>query len=93
MSVTINPVFPVVAAQPVAAVALQPGTVINAQVLQQLDSNLVRIAIANLTLEVLTEVPLQSGQALQLAVSRPASDRVAKWRCVRDCGGWRSAGR
>ena len=70
MSVTINPVFPVVAAQPVAAVALQSGTVINAQVLQQLDSNVVRIAIANLTLEVLTEVPLQSGQALQLAVSQ-----------------------
>lgn len=70
MSVTINPVFPVVAAQPATAVALQPGTVINAQVLQQLDSNLVRIAIANLTLDVLTEVPLQSGQALQLAVSQ-----------------------
>lgn len=70
MSIAINPVFPVVAAQPAAAVALQPGTVIDATVLKQLDANLVRIAIANLTIEVLSEVPLQPGQALQLAVSQ-----------------------
>jgi hypothetical protein len=71
MSIAINPVFPVVAAQGVAAdVALQPGTVIDATVLKQLDANLVRIAIANLTIEVLSEVPLQVGQALQLAVSQ-----------------------
>jgi hypothetical protein len=71
MSIAINPVFPVVAAQGVATgVALQPGTVIDALVLKQLDANLVRIAIANLTIEVLTEVPLQPGQALQLAVSQ-----------------------
>lgn len=71
MSIAINPVFPVVAAQGVAAgVALQPGTVIDATVLKQLDANLVRIAIANLTIEVLSEVPLQVGQALRLAVSQ-----------------------
>ncbi|MES2602546.1 MAG: flagellar hook-length control protein FliK [Pseudomonadota bacterium] len=71
MSIAINPVFPVVAAQGVAAgVALQPGTVIDATVLKQLDTNLVRIAIANLTIEVLSEVPLQPGQTLQLAVSQ-----------------------
>lgn len=71
MSIAINPVFPVVAAQSVAAgAALQPGTVIDATVLKQLDANLVRIAIANLTIEVLSEVPLQPGQALQLAVSQ-----------------------
>ena len=71
MSIAINPVFPVVAAQSVAAgVALQPGTVIDATVLKQLDANLVRIAIANLTIEVLSEVPLTPGQALQLAVSQ-----------------------
>ena len=70
MSIAINPVFPVVAAQPTAAVALQPGTVIDATVLKQLDANLVRIAIANLTIEVLSEVPLQPGQRLQLAVSQ-----------------------
>ncbi|MDH8660883.1 hypothetical protein QIH25_28455, partial [Klebsiella pneumoniae] len=39
-------------------------------VLKQLDANLVRIAIANLTIEVLSEVPLQPGQVLQLAVSQ-----------------------
>jgi hypothetical protein len=71
MSIAINPVFPVVAAQSVAAgVALQPGSVIDATVLKQLDANLVRIAIANLTIEVLSEVPLQPGQTLQLAVSQ-----------------------
>lgn len=71
MSIATNPVFPVVAAQGVAAgVALQPGTVIDATVLKQLDANLVRIAIANLTIEVLSEVPLQAGQALKLAVSQ-----------------------
>jgi len=71
MSIAINPVFPVVAAQGVAAgVALQPGTVIDATVLKQLDANLVRIAIANLTIQVLSEVPLQPGQMLQLAVSQ-----------------------
>ena len=70
MSIAINPVFPVVAAQPTTAVALQPGTVIDATVLKQLDANLVRIAIANLSIEVLSEVPLQPGQTLQLAVSQ-----------------------
>lgn len=71
MSIAINPVFPVVAAQGVAAgVVLQPGTVIDATVLKQLDANLVRIAIANLTIEVLSEVPLTPGQTLQLAVSQ-----------------------
>jgi hypothetical protein len=44
--------------------------VIDATVLKQLDANLVRIAIANLTIEVLSEVPLQPGQKLQLAVSQ-----------------------
>jgi len=70
MSIAINPVFPVVAAQPAAPVTLQPGTVIDATVLKQLDANLVRIALANLTIEVLSEVPLQPGQKLQLAVSQ-----------------------
>lgn len=71
MSIAINPVFPVIAAQGVAAdVALKPGTVIDAQVLKVLENNLVRIAIASLSIEVLTEVPLKVGQALQLAVSQ-----------------------
>jgi hypothetical protein len=71
MPVAINPVFPVVTAQGAAAgAALQPGTVIDAQVLAQLGADKVRIAIANLTIEALTEVPLQSGDRLQLAVSQ-----------------------
>jgi hypothetical protein len=73
MSIAVNPVFPVVAAQGVAAgTVLQPGTVIDALVLKQLDANLVRIAIAHLTIEVLSEVTLQPGQALKLAVSQTA---------------------
>lgn len=71
MSIAINPIFPVIGAQGIApGVVLQPGTVIDAIVLKVLDANLVRIAIANLSIEVLSEVPLKAGQALQLAVSQ-----------------------
>ncbi|WP_424630894.1 flagellar hook-length control protein FliK [Bradyrhizobium sp. SYSU BS000235] len=71
MSFAINPVFPVISASGATATTLlQPGTTIRAQVLQQLDANRVRIAIPNLTIEVLSEVPLQPGQILQLAVSQ-----------------------
>src|SRR5215475_3097807 len=71
MSFAINPVFPVIAASSATAnTLLQPGTTISAQVLQQLDANRVRIAIPNMTIEVLSEVPLQPGQILQLAVSQ-----------------------
>jgi len=49
---------------------LQPGTVIDAQVLKLLANNAVRIAIANLSIEVMSEIPLQAGQTLQLAVSQ-----------------------
>lgn len=52
---------------------LQPGTVIDAKVLQVLANNMVRIAIANLSLDVMSQVPLQAGQALQLAVSQTES--------------------
>src|SRR5689334_17057797 len=71
MPISINPVFPVIAAQTTTAdVALQPGTVIDAEVLRILANDLVRIAIANLSIEVLSEVPLQVGQTLRLAVSQ-----------------------
>ena len=73
MSVAINPIFPVIGAQSVAPeVALQPGTVIDATVLKVLEANFVRIAIANLSIDVLSEVPLQVGQTLQLSVSQTA---------------------
>lgn len=71
MAISINPIFPVIAAQGAAAdVVLQPGTVIEAQVLKVLANDMVRIAIANLSIEVMSEIPLQAGQTLQLAVSQ-----------------------
>ena len=76
MAISINPnsVTPVLAAQGVGGVALeqvlQPGSVINAQVLKILSADLVRIAIASLSIDVATEIPLQQGQNLRLAVSQ-----------------------
>jgi hypothetical protein len=49
---------------------LQPGSVVNAQVLKVLSADLVRIAIASLSIDVATEIPLQQGQNLQLAVTQ-----------------------
>ena len=79
MAISINPIFPVIAAQGLPAdVVLQPGTVIDAQVLKLLANNAVRIAIANLSIEVMSEIPLQVGQTLQLAVSQtPDGIRLA----------------
>jgi hypothetical protein len=79
MSISVGPILPVIAAQGVASdTVLQPGSVVSAQVLQVLSNDLVRIAIANLSIDVLTEVPLQAGQNLQLAVSQtPDSIRLA----------------
>lgn len=71
MSITINPTVPLVAAQGVTAdVVLQPGTVINAQVQQLLGNDQVRITIGGQSLDVASQVPLQAGQTLQLAVSQ-----------------------
>jgi hypothetical protein len=68
----ILPILPVLPAQEAAAVApdlvLQPGTVVDATVLKVLAADLVRIAIASLSIDVATEIPLQQGQNLQLAV-------------------------
>jgi hypothetical protein len=82
MAISINPVLPVLAAQEVGGVApdlaLQSGSVVNAQVLKVLSADLVRIAIASLSIDVLSEIPLQEGQALQLAVSQtPDGIRLA----------------
>ena len=72
MPISVNPILPVLAAQGAAApeLVLQPGTVVDAKVLQLLADNLVRIAIANISIDVLSQVPLQAGQSLQLAVSQ-----------------------
>ena len=77
MALTVNPTPPVTPAQGAGSVTtgpvLQPGTVVSAQVQQILANDLVRIAIANLSIDVLTEIPLQAGQRLQLAVSQTAN--------------------
>ncbi len=79
MSISINPIFPVIAAQGAAPdLVLKPGTVIDAEVLRLLSDDLVRIAISGLSIEVFSEIPLQVGQAVQLAVSQtPDGIRLA----------------
>src|SRR5690242_16014787 len=75
MAAPITPSIPVTA--PVAAASapsldllLQPGTIVNAKVLQLLADDLVRIAIGALSLDVTSQVALSPGQNLQLAVSQ-----------------------
>lgn len=71
MSISVTPILPVIAAQSAAPdLVLQPGSVVDAQVQKLLSDTLVRIAIAGLSIDVLSEVPLQAGQTLQLAVSQ-----------------------
>jgi Flagellar hook-length control protein FliK len=71
MPISVTPTIAVISAQSAASdLVLQPGTVVDAQVLQILSNDLVRIAIANLSIDVLSEIPLQAGQTLQLAVSQ-----------------------
>jgi hypothetical protein len=75
MPTPISSIAPVSAASPVADAAtpglvLQAGTVVDAKVVGVLADNLVRIAIANLALDVMSEVALTPGQNLQLAVSK-----------------------
>jgi Flagellar hook-length control protein FliK len=79
MPISVNPILPVLAAQAAAPdLLLQPGTVVDAQVLKILSDNLVQIAIAGFSIDVLSEVPLIAGQTLQLAVSQtPDSVRLA----------------
>ena len=85
MAISVNPTLPVIAAQGAGSVTsgvvLQPGTVISAQVQNVLAENLVQIAIAGLSFEVLSEVALTPGQNLQLAVSQN-SDGVVRLQVV-----------
>ena len=77
MSISVNPVLPVTAAQSAAPeLVLRPGTVVDAEVIKLLSDNLVRIAIENLSIDVLSEVPLSVGQTLQLAVSQTTDGGV-----------------
>jgi hypothetical protein len=73
MSIVITPNIPHVAAQGVTAdVVLQTGSVISAKVLQILGNDQVKISIAGQSIDVLSQVPLQAGQTLQLQVSQTA---------------------
>jgi hypothetical protein len=87
MSIVLNPATSAVSTQSVAAqglvaggvtadIVLQPGTVINAQVLQILGNDQVRIAIGGQPLDVTSQVPLQAGQTLQLSVSQAANGNI-----------------
>ena len=90
MATPISSVTPVSAASPVADAAtpdlvLQAGSVVDARVVSLLADNLVRIAIANLSLDVMSEVPLTPGQNLQLAVSQ--NDGTIRLAIVDGAGG------
>jgi hypothetical protein len=82
MALTVNPTVSVSAvtatggATTAPTLVLQPGSVISAQVQSALAADLVRIAIANLSLDVISTVPLQAGQNLQLAVSQTPDGTV-----------------
>src|SRR5436309_9017016 len=86
MAATIAPVSVASASAPVSPVAtpqlaLQPGTVISAEVMQLLENGLAQIAIDGIAISALSEVPLQIGDALKLAVSQ-TTDGVIKLSIV-----------
>src|SRR3954452_22583051 len=75
MPTPISSIVPVSAASPVADavtpdLGLQAGSVVYARVVSVLAGNLVRIAIANLSMDVMSEAALAPGHNLQLAVSQ-----------------------
>lgn len=75
MPTPVSSILPVTSATSVAdattpGLTLQAGSVVSAKVVSVLADNLVRIAIANLSLDVMSEVALAPGQNLQLAVSK-----------------------
>lgn len=89
MPTPISSIAPVSAASPVADAAtadllLQAGSVVDAKVISVLADNLVRIAIANLSMDVMSEVSLTPGQNLQLAVSQ--NDGTIKLAVVNGAG-------
>ncbi|MEK9285123.1 flagellar hook-length control protein FliK [Bradyrhizobium sp. ISRA442] len=89
MPTPISSIVPVSSAGPVAdagtsGLVLQDGSVVDAKVVSVLPDNLVRIAIANLSLDVMSEVALSPGQNLQLAVSQ--SDGTIRLAVVNGTG-------
>lgn len=88
MPTPISSIVPVSAASPVADatpdLVLQAGSVVDAKVVSVLADNLVRIAIANLSMDVMSEVSLTPGQNLQLAVSQ--SDGIIRLAVMNGAG-------
>jgi hypothetical protein len=77
MSIVINPNIRPAAVQGVTApIVLQPGSVISAKVQQVLGNDTVRIAIGGQSIDVLSQVPLQAGQTLQLTVSQSPNGTI-----------------
>jgi len=90
MPTPISSIVPVSAASSVADattpdLVLQAGSVVDAKVVGVLADNLVRIAIANLSMDVMSEVALTPGQNLQLAVSQ--NDGTIRLAVVGGTGG------
>jgi hypothetical protein len=78
MPIVVHPNLPLVAAQGVTApIVLQPGSVISARVQQIFGNGTVRISIGGQPLDVQSQVPLQAGQTLQLAVSQATDGSIA----------------
>ena len=77
MTIAIQSNVPLIAIQGITAdVVLQPGTVISAQVQQVLANDQVQVLIGGQSLQVTSQVPLQAGQSLQLAVSQGADGTI-----------------
>lgn len=71
MSIVISPNIPLSGTQGAPGdVVLQAGSVVTAKVLQVLGNDTVQISIGGQAIDVLSQVPLQAGQTLQLAVSQ-----------------------
>lgn len=68
----VSSVLPVIGVQGISDAVLQPGAVIEARVVQVLEASLVRLAIAGLSIDATTQVPLQAGTSLKLAVAQSA---------------------
>lgn len=65
-----------VASTAAPTLALTAGQVVTAEVLQTLEANLVQVAIDGVVIAALSEIPLQAGTTLQLAVSQTPAGAV-----------------
>ena len=83
MAISINPALPVLAAQEVGGIApelvLQPGSVVNAQVLKILSADLVRIAIASLSIDVASKFRCRKARPCSLRCRRPGTASALRW--------------